>query len=57
MSLDNFIIIACLVGAVITYGGYRYFSENVYLRFPRTKKEAASGGRSPESGKRKFTQC
>ena len=38
MTLDDFIIIACLVGLVITYGGYRYFSENVYLRCGKDKK-------------------
>lgn len=33
MTLEDFIIIVCLVVATLTYGGYRYFSENVKLRF------------------------
>ncbi len=32
MSLDTFIAIACIAMAVVFYVGYRYFSENVYLR-------------------------
>lgn len=32
MTLDTFLIICCAVGAVITYVGYRYFSENVWLK-------------------------
>lgn len=33
MTLDTFIAIVCIVGAVITYAGYRYFSENVWLKW------------------------
>ena len=33
MSLDTFIGIVCLVGAVLSYAAYRYFSENVYLSY------------------------
>lgn len=32
MSLDTFLIVCCLVGAVITYVGYRFFRENVWLK-------------------------
>lgn len=32
MSLDTFIVIACLVLGVIGYGVYRYLSENVCLK-------------------------
>ena len=33
MSFDTFIGIVCLVGAVLCYAGYRYFSESVYLTY------------------------
>lgn len=33
MSFDTFLGIVCLVGAVVSYGIYRYFSENVYLKY------------------------
>lgn len=33
MSLDTFITIVCLIGTVVCYVGYRYFRENVRLRF------------------------
>lgn len=33
MGLDEFVSVACLIGAVISWAGYRYFSENVYLRY------------------------
>lgn len=33
MNFDTFLIICCAVGAVITYVGYRYFSENVWLKW------------------------
>lgn len=32
MNLDTFLTIVCLVGTVITYGLYRYFSKNVWLK-------------------------
>lgn len=32
MTLDTFLTIACLVGTIICWAGYRYFSENVYIR-------------------------
>ncbi len=32
MTLDTFITIVCFVGTVVCYAGYRYFSENVYLK-------------------------
>jgi len=32
MSLDTFIVIACLVFGVISYAAYRYLSENVWLK-------------------------
>lgn len=43
MSLDTFVIIICLVGLVVSYATYRYFSENVYITFvdqrvPQNKK-------------------
>ena len=33
MSFDTFLIIVCFVGLVVSYGCYRYFSENVYLKY------------------------
>lgn len=38
MSLDTVIAIVCLVGVVVCYVAYRYFSENVYLRCGKDKK-------------------
>lgn len=35
MSFDNFMKIVCLVGLVVSYAGYRYFSENVYLKYQK----------------------
>ena len=32
MTLDTFLIIACTLGAIVSYAGYRYFSENVWLK-------------------------
>ena len=32
MTLDTFLVIVCLVGAIVSWAGYRYFSENVYIR-------------------------
>lgn len=42
MSFDTFITIVCLVGAVVCYAGYRYFSENVKL----TYKDQRVGGKA-----------
>lgn len=42
MSFDTFISIVCIVGAVLCYAGYRYFSENVYLSY---KDQRVGGGR------------
>ena len=33
MKLDTFLIVLCIVGAIVTYAGYRYFSENVWLKW------------------------
>ena len=33
MGLDEFVSIACLIVAVISWAVYRYCSEHVYLRF------------------------
>ena len=33
MNFDTFFAIVCLVGFAITYGGYRWLNENVYLRY------------------------
>ena len=33
MDLDTFMTIVCLAGSVIAYCGYRWFNENVYLRY------------------------
>ena len=33
MTLDTLIAIVCLVGTVVSYVGYRYFSENVKLTY------------------------
>ena len=35
MSLDTFIAIVCLVGAVVCCGIYRYCSKNVYLKYQK----------------------
>ena len=32
MSLDTFLAIVCIIGTVVCWLGYRYFSENVYLK-------------------------
>ena len=32
MTLDTFIAIVCIIGTVVCWVGYRYFSENVYLK-------------------------
>ena len=40
MTFDTFIAIVCLIGTVVCYAGYRYFSENVYL----TYKDQRVGG-------------
>ena len=32
MTLDDIVIIACLVLFVVCWGGYRYLSWNVYLK-------------------------
>ena len=45
MTFDTFVTILCLVGAVVCYLGYRYFTENVYLTYkdqsiPQNKKGA-----------------
>jgi hypothetical protein len=32
MTLDTFIAIVCIIGTVVCWLGYRYFSENVYLK-------------------------
>lgn len=42
MDLDTFITIVCLVGSVVCWVGYRYFSENVKL----TYKEQRVGGKA-----------
>jgi hypothetical protein len=33
MTLDTFIAIVCIIGTVVCYAGYRYFSENVKLTY------------------------
>ena len=38
MDLDTFLAIVCVVGAIICYAGYHYFSENVYIRCGKDKK-------------------
>ena len=42
MSLETFIGIVCLVGTVVCWVGYRYFSENVKL----TYKDQRVGGKA-----------
>ena len=42
MTFDTFITIVCAVGAVLSYTGYRYFSENVKLTY---KDQRVGGGR------------
>lgn len=37
MDFDTFVGIACLIGAVISYGIYRYGQENVYLKYKDQK--------------------
>ena len=41
MTLDTFIAIVCLVGAVVCWVGYRHCCENVYL----TYKDQKVGGK------------
>lgn len=33
MSFDTFLKIAFVVGTIVSYGGYRYFSKNVKLTY------------------------
>jgi len=33
MTLDTFLTIVCVIGAVVCYVGYRYLSENVKLSY------------------------
>ena len=33
MSMDTFLTIMCLIGTVVCWVGYRYFSENVKLTY------------------------
>ena len=33
MTMDTFLTIMCLIGTVVCWAGYRYFSENVRLKF------------------------
>lgn len=33
MTLETFISIVCLVGAIVGWVGYRHLSENVYLTY------------------------
>ena len=33
MSMDTFLTIMCLIGTVVCWAGYRYFSENVKLTY------------------------
>lgn len=42
MSFDTFLKIAFVVGFIVSYGGYRYFSKNVWL----TYKDQRVGGRT-----------
>ena len=44
MTLDTFIGIVCLVGAVVCYGCYRYFSENVYIKTKYQRGRYIHGG-------------
>ena len=32
MTAETFIAIVCAIGAIVSRIGYRYFSENVYLK-------------------------
>ena len=57
MSLDTFLAIVCVVGAVISYAGYRYCCENVYLRYAKDKKRGRPGAGTSKGGKRKSRQC
>ena len=38
MSLDTFATIVCLISVVICWLGYRYSSENVYLKYKKGAK-------------------
>lgn len=33
MTLDTFVTIVCAVITIVSWGAYRYFSENVYLTY------------------------
>lgn len=33
MTMDTFLTIMCLIGTVVCWAGYRYFSENVKLTY------------------------
>jgi hypothetical protein len=51
MTLDDLIIIACMVLLVVCCGGYRYLSWNVYLktkyrRSPTGRKFLINGGKT-----------
>ena len=35
MSFDTFVTIVCFAVAVVSYIAYRYFSENVYLKYQK----------------------
>lgn len=35
MSFDTFVTVVCFVGVVVSYAAYRYFSENVYLKYQK----------------------
>ncbi len=37
MNLDTFLTIVCLIGTVVAYVGYRYFSQNVKLTYKDQK--------------------
>ena len=39
MTLENFIVIVCLVLLILCRVGYRYASKNVYLRYQKQRKE------------------
>ena len=38
MCVETFIGIVCLVGAAVCYAVYRYCSENVYLKYQKTRR-------------------
>ena len=57
MTFDNLITIACLVLAVVAYGGYRFFSRNVWLRFKSERRKFRWQNARDCSHRRNWKSC